>query len=484
MSSKRELEKVLVVFPLYAYRRIVIILATNLKPGFHTVVNLDSCLVVCDDIHGRPRNSFCCVLHLKGEPLYEDIVGRVEKVLDGRPELTCSLTRWLSVYFWEKCKNFSISNHISQNEESDPDKLSDFLVNMIEKGYPTGNPLWELIYFPNYAHPKYGTTSAVLLRIHHVLGDGMAYMALLRDIFDPNPTVDQEIENILKTQRTKLKISTWKKLCYLTELIFATPSQTVHYYLKGFYSQVVPMNQSNSGVSGVTHFTMLMDISLIKRISKKTGVKVTSIIHAGVTGAMRRLILEKGGRADGDLSTFYVLPKMNHPGTMTNNSFAIPLISPMTPEPSQAARLARISDQFDRILFSPLPLGMMGMTGLTGLVCGTLIAKPWRVPHVASCVHSNVVFVGEPLRLFGHVAETLILYTGLQPGGHHLFVATISYNGKLMIQLLGSRAAFPERDDVVKFADYVREEFEMLEMDGNAENCDIRQVQEEDKKNA
>ncbi|XP_035701942.1 uncharacterized protein LOC118433800 [Folsomia candida] len=350
---------------------------------------------------------------------------------------------------------------------------------MIEQGYPTGNPLWELIYFPNYTHPEYGTTSAVLVRIHHVLGDAMAYMALMRDIFDQNPSVDQEIEKILKTQRKKLKISPWKKLCYLAELFFVTPSQTMYYYLKGLNSEAIPMRTDNLSASGVRHVATLMDISLIKRISKKTGVKVTSIIHAGVTGAMRRLILEKGGNSNGDLSTFYVLPKMNHTGTMTNNSFGMPLISPMSKEPWQAVRLARISAQFDRILFSPLPLGMMGVTGLTGLVYGTLATKIWSVPHVACCVHSNFAFIGEPLRLFGHVAENMMLYAGLQPGGHHLFVATISYNGKLILQLLGSRAAFPEREDLIKFADYVRKEFDMLEMGENAEDRDIRHFKEQ-----
>ncbi|XP_021943144.2 uncharacterized protein LOC110841757 [Folsomia candida] len=456
--------------PLYAYRRVVIFLATVFKPRFHTALNLDSCLVVCDDIQNRPRNSFCFVLYLKGKIPYNDLVGRVETVLDKRPQLTCTLTRWLSVYFWEKCKNFSLSNHIFQNEESDPDKLSELLLNMIEKGYPTGNPLWELIYFPNYAHPEYATTSAVLLRIHHVLGDGMAYMALVRDLCDPDPTMDKEIEKMLKTLRKKLTISPLKKFAYLAELLFVTPRQTVYNCLKGFNSQVIPMATNNSGSSGVTQFAKLMDISLIKRISKKTGVKVTSIIHAGVAGAMRRLILEKGGRADGNLSIIYVLPKMNHPGTMTNNSFAMPLICPMTPEPSQAARLARVSDQFDRILSTPLPLGMMFTASLLGLMNETFGLMKWGMPHVGGCLHSNFAFVGEPMKLFGHVVETPILYTGLQPGAHHLVVGTLSYNGKFMIQLLGSRAAFPERDDVVKFADYVREEFDMLDATGSDEN--------------
>ncbi|OXA64795.1 uncharacterized protein LOC110841907 [Folsomia candida] len=476
---------VLFVCPLYMYRRIVIFFAPIFQALFQAPLSLNDFLVVCDDIHGRPRNSCCGVIYLKGRPAFADVVRRVEKALDGRPELTSTLTRWMSVYFWKTCQNFSLSNHVTQNDESDPDKISDLLINLIEKGYPLENPLWEFIYFRNYAHPEFGTSSAIVLRFHHLLGDGLAYMALIRDLFDPSPTLGTEIEKILKTLRTKLTLSPWKKFCYLGELLFITPSQTLYYYLKGLNSEVVPIKDKKTVNinSGVTHAATRVDLSVLKDISKKTGVKVTSIIHAGVTGAIRRLLLEKGSNSDGDLSTMYVLPKMNHPGTMTNNSFAMPLIAPMTPEPSQAARLARISDQFDRILFSPLSLGMMAATSLVGLMYGTFGTSSTRMPHVASCIHSNVVFVGEPMKLLGHVAETGILYPGLQPGGHHFVVTTTSYNGKLTVQLTGSRVVFHKREDLVKVADYVREEFDMLNKDGNVENGDIQRFDEHDKKN-
>lgn len=144
------------------------------------------------------------------------------------------------------------------------------------------------------------------------------------------------------------------------------------------------------------------------------------------------------------------------------SSFGMPLISPMTPEPSQAARLARISKQFDHLLVSPLFLGMMSLADLTGLINDTFGLTTWPWPPVASFIHSNFAFVGEPMKLFGHVAEIGIIYSGLQAGGQHLCLATTSYNGKLGIQLTGSRAIFPERADLRKISDYIREEFEIL----------------------
>lgn len=74
---------VLFVCPLYMYRRIVIFFAPIFQALFQAPLSLNDFLVVCDDIHGRPRNSCCGVIYLKGRPAFADVVRRVEKALDG-----------------------------------------------------------------------------------------------------------------------------------------------------------------------------------------------------------------------------------------------------------------------------------------------------------------------------------------------------------------------------------------------------------------
>lgn len=88
------------------------------------------------------------------------------------------------------------------------------------------------------------------------------------------------------------------------------------------------------------------------------------------------------------------------------------------------------------------------------------------MPTLASCIHSNVAFFGEPYKLFGRVVEAMILCPGLHTGGMPLFVITMSYNGKLAIKLTGDRAVFPDEMDLKRFADYVKDEFDMLDRNG------------------
>ncbi len=145
----------------------------------------------------------------------------------------------MSVYFWKTC-DFQILNQVSVNEECDPEKLSQFITAIIEKSFRVDGPLWEIISFPNYAHAEYGTNSAVALRFHHSLGDGLAAMTLVRQMCDPGAAGDEEIGKILKSVRKKKSIPLWIKLLSVFPLLFVTPVKSLYDLLRGYSSQKFP----------------------------------------------------------------------------------------------------------------------------------------------------------------------------------------------------------------------------------------------------
>ncbi|OXA62736.1 putative diacylglycerol O-acyltransferase tgs1 [Folsomia candida] len=284
---------ILVAAPLYIYKRIIVFFS-KWKRRLCAPFSAEDCLHISDDIHGRPRSSMAGVVYLKGSYSFEELVTRVEKVASERPKLTCTITR---VYFWKKCDDFQISNHVNLNEESDPANLSQVFVDLLQKSYPIGKPLWEIVSLPNYAHVEYGTSSAVGIRMHHTVGDGLALLSLVRTLCDKDAALDEEMNRLLKAVRKKNK-------------------------LNGFNSQSIP-HDSNQDVNirsdGIIAVSTLIDLALLKRISKQIRAKVTSVIHAGVAGAVRRTILERGGDPIGDFAAIYAFPKLNHPGILSNN---------------------------------------------------------------------------------------------------------------------------------------------------------------------
>lgn len=234
--------------------------------------------------------------------------------------LTCTITRWRCVYFWKKCEDFDILDHISVNEESNPDKISAFLTDQIDKGYPVGKPLWDVVFLPNCVHAEYGTSSAVALRMHHSVGDGLSFVALVRDMCDENHAADEEIKKLLKGFRKKYSQNFWKKLSCVFQLIFINPSEGMYNWIKALKSQVIPRDLSQNTTCGCIFATTLIDLACLKRISKIVGANVSSVIHAGVAGAVRRTMIDRGSEPTGDITATYILPKLDHPGTLSNNA--------------------------------------------------------------------------------------------------------------------------------------------------------------------
>ncbi|OXA62740.1 uncharacterized protein LOC110842012 [Folsomia candida] len=452
---------ILVAAPLYIYHRIVTFLSKWKKELYEPLTN-DDCIHATDDIHGRPSGSISGVVHLKGSHTFDELVNKLEKVAAEYPKSRCIITRWMSVKFWKKCKDFKISNHVSLNEESDPEKVSQFLTSLIDKGFPVGQPLWEFISLPNYAHAEYGTSSAIAMRVHHSLGDGLGFMAIIRDLCDKDPAADEEVEKMLKAIRKKMNLNFWRRISYVFQLIFITPAQSVYLWLQGINSPCIPPSSNhdpNCDSDGTINVSNLIDLTLLKRISKKTGANVTSVVHAGVAGAVRRTILERGGDTEGNVVANYILPKLNHPGTLSNNVFPVPLFTPMS-EQNRFQRLTQISKQLDQLFCTPLPIGMMLCIHTLGPFFGPIR----QMKHnTFTYIHTNFAYFGEPMKMFGNILERSVLAPGLQFNGNPLLVVTSSYHGKLGLQLVGDRKFFPDEESLMRVANYVKDEFESMD---------------------
>lgn len=70
---------ILVVVPLYIYKRIVIYLSKGRKN--YAPLSVDDCIHIVDDIHGRPSGSISGVVCLKSGHSFDDLVARVERVI-------------------------------------------------------------------------------------------------------------------------------------------------------------------------------------------------------------------------------------------------------------------------------------------------------------------------------------------------------------------------------------------------------------------
>ncbi len=88
-------------------------------------------------------------------------------------------------WWWEPDPEFNFDNHVSLvslHNPDDPNALQDLVAAHRNEKLDRDHPLWQAIWVK-----KYGTGSAVLLRSHHAIADGMRLVQLSMSLFDGSP---------------------------------------------------------------------------------------------------------------------------------------------------------------------------------------------------------------------------------------------------------------------------------------------------------
>ena len=88
---------------------------------------------------------------------------------------------------WVDDPGFNIDDHltvIEEQSETDDAGLLDIAASLVTKPLPENRPLWTAAFVPALT----GGRAALILVMHHVVGDGLAGLAVLRGLVDGSPT--------------------------------------------------------------------------------------------------------------------------------------------------------------------------------------------------------------------------------------------------------------------------------------------------------
>lgn len=122
------------------------------------------------------------------EPLDFDRVRTVvqERLLDRYPVFRSRAVKDdAGVWWWEPDPDFNIDNHISLvslHNPDDPRSLQELVAAHRSDPLDRNHPLWQSIWIR-----RYGEGSALLLRSHHAIADGVRMVQLAMSLFDAGP---------------------------------------------------------------------------------------------------------------------------------------------------------------------------------------------------------------------------------------------------------------------------------------------------------
>ncbi|CAL8100490.1 unnamed protein product [Orchesella dallaii] len=232
--------------------RVVVVLSKFLRKDLlRPVTGLDISFCT-DDFFGRPHGGLSFIWLIDGPLRPNLLIDRLEKVMASRTSknydyeklTTVVPTFWLGYPFWKKTdKEFRVQNHVKIMDVGDeyvqPNDINKRICEWMVEPFGEGLPLWEIRVVPQVTSLKLSLDahqtstrfhekdlkekkcddmqSILILKTHHIIGDGYSMLGLLDKIVDsPNnrpyiPVPLQQIKRRAKTEETMLQQKQVKK---------------------------------------------------------------------------------------------------------------------------------------------------------------------------------------------------------------------------------------------------------------------------------
>jgi diacylglycerol O-acyltransferase / wax synthase len=370
-----------------------------------------------------------------------------------------------------------------------PDQFDALVSDFLSRPLHPKRPLWQILVIEGLQDGR----SAVAIKVHHALADGVSGAETFASLFDispdvrpPAPKVETPDEKSLGSfgllRKSLAKLRHEPRLAYQISLSWFT--RTWH-ILKSVTKALIargkkkPLTESPSlfeakktslnGASGSEKEYHRLQLSLpdVKRAAKSRGATVTDFVTCVTSGALRRLIEDRGEVLKKDLVAFVPINvRGSGDAAALGNQISGMLVRMHATETDPEERLRLISadskknvavqrEENAKILQEvPRVLGPLTLS-----VGGKLISRLGlfnRIPPIANLMLSSVPGPPLPLWLSGHrVASAAPVGPLLGPVS--LNVTVLGFEGYLEFGLLGCGERM---HDLSTLRDFIREESE------------------------
>ncbi|MEM7479774.1 MAG: WS/DGAT domain-containing protein [Acidobacteriota bacterium] len=392
-------------------------------------------------------------------------LARVQSLDDGRrfPRFSKKVVSINGRDHWSEDPDFDIERHIFEVEPSDHwgdgswtrERLTDYLGHLAADPLPRDRPLWQILVLQGIDKGK----SAVITRIHHCMGDGMALIPIMFSIQDPigegaervEPKADDPTRRVAKAKPSRAKL--WLKAplagpFVLLRKALARPDRSA-------------LHGPRPGGEKRVAWSQPIPLAQVKAIKNALGATVNDVLMAAVAGAFRRYLEQGGEPYDARLRASVPvnvrsageIPKME-------NRFATVLLDLPLHIGDGLTRVREVKARMDALKRSVEPLVMFGAVQV---VLKTLPqrASRWVADFFANkctCVLTNVPGPQEPVAISGRRIHDMMFWV---PQRAHIGigVSILSFAGTVRLGVISDVDLMAEPHRLVEA---FREELEIL----------------------
>lgn len=385
--------------------------------------------------------------------------------------------------WWQDDDQFDLDHHLKLHrlaQPGDDSKLKAFVAEQAGRALDAQRPLWQF-----HLVTGYDGRSALVIRIHHCIADGIALVAVMMAMTEagedaeasldddnddasgePSPAESNPWRPYLQplTQRVIAAIEVGGTLWSKSLGLLANPDKLVDYaqvgvrLLKDINRLALMPSDSPTRLKGkpgaakAVAWNKPVPLDEVKQVGRGLQASVNDVLLACVAGALRNYLLDCGDAIADDCEVRAMVPVNLRPpeqALQLGNRFGlVPLCLPVgVADP--VARVHEVRRRMDELKSSYQAVLAFGLLGAVGLVPKPVQAQILDLlAKKASAVMTNVPGPQQPLRFAGAPIERILFWVP-QSGDIGLGVSILSYNGGVQFGVISDATLTPKPDRII-----------------------------------
>jgi WS/DGAT/MGAT family acyltransferase len=368
---------------------------------------------------------------------------------------------------WEKDPHFDLDAHLHRIALPAPHNqatLHALVGDLMSTPLDFSKPLWQFHLVENY-----DGGCALICRLHHSMGDGLALVQVLLSLADDAPAQNEGAEKLNGARGLGGMLNRAFKLAakgttFATQLA-TDPEKLRETALLGATGTVAlgkllligpdqpSLFKGDVGVMKRVAWSKPLPLPEVKVTSKALGATINDVLISSVTGALRRY-LNKRGQDTTDLNLRAMIPvNLRSPGDLDlddlGNQFGLVFLDLPVGVREPVERMSVLKERMDYIKQTPEALVAFGILSFIG-------ATPNRVEKIinsifgmkATAVMTNVPGPREPIYLMGNRIRSLMFWVPT-PASLGLGVSIISYAGEVCVGVGTDAGLVPDPEEIV-----------------------------------
>jgi len=383
--------------------------------------------------------------------------------------------------WWEDDPAFDLDRHVTRTRlggSRGPAELRRLVARLAERPLDPGRPLWEFTLVENY-----GSGAAMIARIHHCIGDGIALVGVMLSLTDSSTdaapdriprrskhradedhaagSLEHLVEPVAGALKSALRLSGGAVEKYLE--VLRDPGQVIDYArvaarVTEDVAALATMDDDSPtrfkgqpGRRKRVAWSEPLPLDEIKAVGKALGCSVNDVLLASVAGALGAYLAACGDATRGVEVRAMVPVNLRRGGSerrLGNRFGLVPLVLPVgiaNPFERVYAVRARM-EALKGSYVAPISLALLEVVGL--------LPRPVQqevldlLADKATAVMTNVPGPQQPLYLAGRRVEEIMFWVP-QSGNIGMGVSILSYNGGVQFGLITDAGLVPDPERII-----------------------------------